>query len=50
MADDLSTIARALAWAAGQLSAASDTPRLDAELLHAHVLGWSRARVLAEGQ
>jgi release factor glutamine methyltransferase len=50
MDDDLSTIARALAWAAGQLSASSDTPRLDAELLLAHVLGWSRARVLAEGQ
>jgi release factor glutamine methyltransferase len=50
MGDDLSTIAPALAWAAGQLRMASSTPRLDSELLLAHVLGWSRAGVLAEGR
>src|SRR5690242_8695119 len=44
------TIAQALAWAAGALRATSETPRLDAELLLAHVLGWSRARLLAEGR
>jgi release factor glutamine methyltransferase len=46
----LSTIAQALAWATDQLRAASKTPRLDAELLLAHILGWSRARVLAESR
>jgi release factor glutamine methyltransferase len=45
---DFSTIARALIWASGQLRAASATPRLDAELLLAHTLGWGRSRVLAE--
>ncbi|MEI6179253.1 MAG: peptide chain release factor N(5)-glutamine methyltransferase [Chloroflexales bacterium] len=34
--------------ATAQLSATSTTPRLDAELLLAHVLGWPRARLLAE--
>ena len=48
MSAPLTSIAEALTWAATQLRAASDTPRLDAELLLAHVLGWSRARVLAE--
>jgi release factor glutamine methyltransferase len=47
--DTLSTIAQALAWATHDLRAASETPRLDAELLLAHVLGWERARLLAEG-
>ena len=39
-----------LAQATNQLRIASATPRLDAELLLAHTLGWSRARVLAERQ
>ena len=42
------TISDALAWATDQLRATSDTPRLDAELLLAHVLGWPRARLLAD--
>jgi release factor glutamine methyltransferase len=42
------TIAQALAWATHDLRATSETPRLDAELLLAHVLGWGRARLLAE--
>lgn len=41
------TIAEMLAWATEELRSASTTPRLDAELLLAHVLGWSRARVIA---
>jgi len=44
------SIAQTLVWAADQLRAVSDTPRLDAELLLGHLLGWSRARVLAERQ
>ncbi|HEX9439918.1 MAG TPA: peptide chain release factor N(5)-glutamine methyltransferase [Roseiflexaceae bacterium] len=44
------TIAQALAWATHDLRATSETPRLDAELLLAHVLGWERARLLAEGR
>jgi release factor glutamine methyltransferase len=44
------TIAQALAWATHDLRATSETPRLDAELLLAHVLGWGRARLLAEGR
>jgi release factor glutamine methyltransferase len=44
------TIADALAAAARQLGGSSGTPRLDAELLLAHALGWSRARLLAEGR
>jgi release factor glutamine methyltransferase len=46
----LTTIAQALAWATHDLRATSETPRLDAELLLAHVLGWGRARLLAEGR
>ena len=49
MSEDTPTIDRALAWATDQLRAASATPRLDAELLLAHALGWLRAHVLAEG-
>ncbi|HEX9439347.1 MAG TPA: hypothetical protein VF909_06695, partial [Roseiflexaceae bacterium] len=37
------TIAAALARAVDQLRATSETPRLDAELLLAHALGWDRA-------
>jgi release factor glutamine methyltransferase len=44
------TIAEALGGAAYDLRAASETPRLDAELLLAHVLGWGRAHVLAEAR
>jgi release factor glutamine methyltransferase len=47
--DKLSTIAQALAWATHNLHASSQTPRLDAELLLAHVLGLGRAQLLAEG-
>jgi release factor glutamine methyltransferase len=32
------------------LRATPQTPRLDAELLLAHILGWDRARLLAEGR
>src|ERR1051325_7760064 len=42
------SVAEALRWATNTLTATSATPRLDAELLLAHALGWSRARVLAE--
>jgi release factor glutamine methyltransferase len=42
------TIGELLRWAAETLAPASPTPRLDAELLLAHALGWNRARVLAE--
>jgi release factor glutamine methyltransferase len=48
--DNLTTIAQSLAWATRELRATSETPRLDAELLLAHVLSWGRARLLAEGQ
>jgi release factor glutamine methyltransferase len=44
------TIAQALDWATGRLRTTSVTPRLDAELLLAHVLGWERARLLAEAR
>jgi release factor glutamine methyltransferase len=44
------TIAQALGWAAEYLRASSPTARLDAELLLAYVLGWGRARLLAEGR
>ena len=37
----------ALARARGTLGTASGTPRLDAEILLGHVLGWTRARLLA---
>ncbi|MEC7888925.1 MAG: peptide chain release factor N(5)-glutamine methyltransferase [Pseudomonadota bacterium] len=40
------TIADAIRAAAGRLSATSDTARLDAELLMAHVLGVSRSQLL----
>jgi len=46
----ITTIDHALAWAAHDLRATSETPRLDAELLLAHVLGWGRARLLVEGR
>jgi release factor glutamine methyltransferase len=46
--ESIRTISDALAWATDQLRLAGDTPRLDAELLLAHVLGWPRARLLAE--
>jgi len=42
------TIEQALYQATRRLHSLSSTPRLDAELLLAHVLGWSRARVVAE--
>ncbi|MCS6879777.1 MAG: peptide chain release factor N(5)-glutamine methyltransferase [Oscillochloridaceae bacterium] len=42
------SIAELLQDAATRLQATSATPRLDAELLLAHTLGWPRARVLAE--
>jgi release factor glutamine methyltransferase len=50
MNEQLTTIAHALAWATHDLRATSETSRLDAELLLAHVLGWGRARLLAEGR
>ncbi len=46
----LMTIAQSLAWATHDLRATSETARLDAELLLAYVLGWGRARLLAEGR
>lgn len=39
-----------LTAATERLRASSETPRLDAELLLAHALGWSRTRLLAERQ
>ncbi|RMD80660.1 MAG: peptide chain release factor N(5)-glutamine methyltransferase [Chloroflexi bacterium] len=42
------TIQQALRAATGRLQSISPTARLDAELLLAHILGWSRARVVAE--
>ncbi|OAN43693.1 protein-(glutamine-N5) methyltransferase, release factor-specific [Chloroflexus islandicus] len=47
MSDDV-TIQHALRTASEQLRAVSATARLDAELLLAHTLGWSRAKVVAE--
>jgi release factor glutamine methyltransferase len=44
----MTTIHTALQTAAQRLTAASPTPRLDAEVLLAHVLGVSRARLLAD--
>jgi release factor glutamine methyltransferase len=41
-------LAHLLHTAAERLAPTSTTPRLDAELIIAHVLGWSRTRVLAE--
>jgi release factor glutamine methyltransferase len=43
-----SSVAALLRDATAALSGSSPTPRLDAELLLAHVLSWSRARLLAE--
>jgi release factor glutamine methyltransferase len=40
----------AIAWAVETLRDTSETPRLDAEVLLAHTLGWSRARVLSRLQ
>ncbi len=48
--DNLTTISQALASATSQLRATSETPRLDAELLLAHILTWDRVRLLAEGR
>jgi release factor glutamine methyltransferase len=43
------TVAEALADAQKRVAAAgADTPALDVEVLLAHVLGWSRARLIAE--
>jgi release factor glutamine methyltransferase len=42
------TIGALLREGARRLAATSPTPRLDAELLLAHLLGWGRARLLAE--
>lgn len=42
------TIGELLTLATHDLAATSPTPRLDAELLLAHVLNWPRARLLAE--
>ncbi|NTU78904.1 MAG: peptide chain release factor N(5)-glutamine methyltransferase [Chloroflexales bacterium] len=42
------TVGALLRAATAELSAASPTARLDAELLLAHVLAWPRARLLAE--
>ncbi len=44
------TVAHALRWATDRLQVSSATPRLDAEVLLGHVLGWSRTRVLSERQ
>lgn len=47
-ADRASTVRDALAWAASQFPPImTDTPRLDAELLLTHCLGWDRARLHA---
>lgn len=42
------TLADLLRAAAARLANTSTTPRLDAEILLAHALGWPRARLLAE--
>lgn len=44
----MATLRHLLISATRQLAPTSPTPRLDAELLLAHVLGWSRAQLLAE--
>ena len=46
----MTAIARALSRATQQLSATSDTPRLDAELLMAHALGIERDSLLLSDQ
>lgn len=43
------TIAAILGEAARRLAGVTETPRLDAELLLAHVLGYSRAQLMARG-
>ena len=45
--EPVSTIGRSLDRARDVLEAASASPRLDAEVLLAHVLGWGRARIHA---
>ncbi|MGQ9829016.1 MAG: peptide chain release factor N(5)-glutamine methyltransferase [Roseiflexus sp.] len=45
-----STPGDAIAWAVETLRDTSETPRLDAEVLLAHTLGWSRARLLSRLQ
>ncbi|MGH2520608.1 MAG: hypothetical protein ACRDF8_12435, partial [Chloroflexota bacterium] len=40
------SIRDAVLAAAAQLAHSSDTPRLDAEVLAAHLMGWDRARLL----
>jgi release factor glutamine methyltransferase len=50
MSESTHTIGQALRDAARRLSASSPTPRLDAELLLAHALGWPRAKLLAEAR
>lgn len=45
--DPHATVDQALKWAVETLRDISETPRLDAEILLAHALGWSRVRVLA---
>lgn len=46
----LPTVQKLIGAAINELRSSSPTARLDAELLLAHVLGWSRARLLAERQ
>ncbi|MDE3069196.1 MAG: peptide chain release factor N(5)-glutamine methyltransferase [Acidobacteriota bacterium] len=46
--EDRATLRGAIEWAAREIGAASDTARLDAELLLAHVLGRSREQLLVE--
>lgn len=48
MQQPTSSISQILRAAARRLASSSPTPRLDAELLLAHLLGWPRARLLAE--
>jgi len=43
----MSSIAEALASAATRLTAVTETPRLDAEIMYAHALGTTRAQLLA---
>lgn len=50
MNEHILTVSQALLSAAERLRITSPTPRLDAELLLAHVLGWDRAQLLAEGR
>lgn len=44
----MATIRQLLNQATARLAPSSPTPRLDAELLLAHLLGWSRVKLLAE--